>query len=121
FMDTTNADLKRLQRINRTLALIPQEQRTKTTLKNIDTLVIRPSRDVRELTRQHMGEIPRAVRLLLHTLGGWGTDWRLASYLLFEKNYCRELIALGYHDGLALRSELRDFVGVSRRTATTHR
>jgi NTE family protein len=115
FMDTTNTDLKRLQRINRILDLIPPEQRAQSPLKKIETMVIRPSRDVRDVTRQHMDEIPRAVRLLLRSLGGWGKDWRLASYLLFEKDYCQELIALGYRDGLALQTELCRFLGVASR------
>jgi NTE family protein len=113
FMDTLNSDLDRLQRINRTLALIPPEQRDATTLLNIDSMVIRPSRDVRDITQEHMGEIPRAVRLLLHSLGGWGRDWRLASYLLFEPAYCQELIAMGYRDGIAVRNELREFLGIA--------
>ncbi|HLF30100.1 MAG TPA: patatin-like phospholipase family protein [Xanthomonadales bacterium] len=115
FMDTTNTDLKRLQRINRILELIPPEQRAQSALKKIETMVIRPSQDVRDITRQHMDEIPRAVRLLLRSLGGWGKDWRLASYLLFEKDYCQELIALGYRDGLALQEELCRFLGVASR------
>jgi len=73
--------------------------------------VIRPSRDVREVTREHMCQIPRAVRLLLRTLGAWGKDWRLASYLLFDAAYCQELIAMGYRDGMAMKEELRDFLG----------
>lgn len=114
FMDTTVADLKRLQRINRTLALIPPERKAESKLKHIDTLVIRPSLDLRDMTRRHVNDIPRAVRLLLHTLGGWGKDWRLASYLLFGENYCRELIALGYSDGLAMRDQLHEFLKTTR-------
>ena len=110
FMDTINADLNRMSRINRTLSLIPAEQRSGTALKPIDSMVIRPSRDVRDVTQEHMHEIPRAVRLLLRSLGGWGTDWRLASYLLFESAYCQELITLGYQDGLAVRDELYEFL-----------
>jgi NTE family protein len=110
FMDTLNADLSRLRRINRTLSLIPAEQRGQSELKQIDTMVLRPSRDLRAVTRDHVADIPRAVRLLLRTLGGWGRDWRLASYLLFEAAYCTELIRLGYEDGLRERTGLEQFL-----------
>jgi NTE family protein len=109
FMDTLNADLARLQRINHTLSLVPEQDRHKTRLKQIEALVIRPSRDLRHVTREHMDSIPRAVRMLLRTLGGWGRDWRMASYLLFEADYCRELIRLGYHDGLGEAGRLGKF------------
>jgi NTE family protein len=115
FMDTLNADLARLRRINRTLALIPPGHATEAALQSIDSLVVRPSRDVRDITREHMHDIPRAVRLLLHSLGGWGKDWRLASYLLFEPAYCQELIAMGYRDGMDMRSELCDFLQIPGR------
>jgi NTE family protein len=114
FMDTLNADLSRLERINRTLGLVPEAARPGTGLKQIDTLVIRPSRDLREITREHAGDIPGAVRMLLRTLGGWGRDWRMASYLLFESPYCRELIRLGYEDGLRMRAELAEFMAPAK-------
>lgn len=110
FMDTLNADLNRLNRINRTLALVPEERRSEIGLKPIEALVIRPSQDVRQITREHAGEIPWAVRLLLRTLGGWGRDWRMASYLLFEAPYCRELMRLGYEDGMRERARLQAFI-----------
>ena len=110
FMDTLNADLNRLNRVNRTLELMDERQREHSGLKPIDSLVIRPRRDLREVTREHMEDIPRSVRMLLRALGGWGRDWRMASYLLFESPYCEELIRLGYEDGLAMRSELLAFL-----------
>jgi len=110
FMDTLNADLNRLNRINRTLELVPAERRADSGLKPIATLVIRPSRDLRQVTQEHAGEIPRAVRLLLRTLGGWGRDWRMASYLLFEASYCGELMRLGYEDGLREGAAVKAFL-----------
>lgn len=111
FMDTLNADLARLRRINRTLALIPEPARRETRLKPIDTLVIRPSQDLREVTARHARAIPAAVRILLRTLGGWGREWRMPSYLLFEAEYCQELIRLGYRDAMDKQRLLRDFFG----------
>lgn len=114
FMDTLNADLNRLNRINRTLELLPAERRPASGLKHIDTLVIRPSRDLRDVTREHVRDIPWAVRTLLRSLGGWGRDWRMASYLLFEAPYCRELMRLGYEDGRQQAESIRAFL-LSRR------
>lgn len=110
FLDMLNADLNRLRRINRTLELVPATRRAESGLQHIDALVIRPSRDLRQVTREHMSEIPRAVRILLRSLGGWGRDWRMASYLLFESGYCRELIRMGYGDGMRQADRLSEFL-----------
>jgi len=110
FMDTLNADLNRMRRINRTLDLCSEEDLLENGLKRIDSLVIRPSRDLREVTHEHMKEIPRSVRTMLRALGGWGRDWRMASYLLFESSFCGELIRLGYEDGLNERERLLEFL-----------
>ena len=110
FMDTLNADLSRLNRINRTIGLLSAEAATASGLKQIESLVIRPSRDLREVTREHMGDIPLSVRTLLRSLGGWGRDWRMASYLLFESAYCTQLLDMGYRDGMAARDAITGFL-----------
>lgn len=110
FMDTLNADLARMRRINKTLELIPEEKRQQTDLININSLVIKPSKDLRYVTQAHVNDIPRSVQVLLRTLGGWGRDWRMASYLLFESAYCGELIDLGYTDGMNAEQEIVDFL-----------
>lgn len=110
FMDTLNADLARLRRINHTLKLVPAALRQQAGLINIESLVINPSRDLRHVTQAHVHAIPRSVQILLRTLGGWGRDWRMASYLLFESAYCSELIDLGYADGMAVEREITEFL-----------
>jgi len=110
FMDTLNADLARMKRINRTLQLVPEDKREQVGLINIESLVIKPSKDLRDVTRAHVHEIPRSVQILLRTLGGWGRDWRMASYLLFESAYCGALIDLGYADGMAAEQDICKFL-----------
>jgi len=110
FMDMLMADLSRLQRINRTLDLISPDKREEYSLRSINTLVIKPSRDVRELTAQYALEIPGPVKTLLKMIGGWGKDWRMPSYLLFEPEYTGALIDLGYADAHAQAGEIKDFL-----------
>ncbi len=110
FMDTLQADLARMKRINRTLKLVPEAKRQQTGMIPIDSLVIKPSQDLRQVTQAHVHEIPRSVQVLLRTLGGWGRDWRMASYLLFESAYCGELIDLGYADGMNAEKEIEHFL-----------
>ena len=51
------------------------------------------------------------IRFLLGGLGGMRRRSSvLASYLLFEKAYCRELIRLGYSDTMERRDEMLQFL-----------
>ena len=111
FMDYLNNDLARLKRINRTLQHVPEERRPETGLRQVDALLIRPSEDLREISNRHMHRIPASVKTLLRGVGAWGPG-RLPSYLLFEAEFCRELIELGYADGMARRDEVRAMMGV---------
>ncbi|MDT8410732.1 MAG: patatin-like phospholipase family protein [Wenzhouxiangellaceae bacterium] len=109
FMDYLNNDLARLKRINRTLQHIPESARPETGLRPVDALLIQPSQDLREVSNRHMHRIPASVKTLLRGVGAWGPG-RLPSYLLFEAEFCRELIDLGYTDGLARQSEIEQLM-----------
>lgn len=113
FMDGLSQDLERLTRVN----LILENQPTRTLdagaaqLRYIDALIMLPSRDIREIAVRHAHEMPRPVRILMSGLGALNTGGRqLVSYLLFEMGYTRELIKLGYEDGLARREQIQAFL-----------
>jgi NTE family protein len=120
FMDYLTNDLARLQRINRTLSLMTEAQRSRTGLRPIRTVLIQPSRDVREIATRHMHRIPASVRTLLRGIGAWGPG-RLPSYLLFEAEFCREMIDLGYADGLASKDAVLDLMDAGSDAVSRHR
>ena len=116
FLDSLTADAERLERINSTLKLLSEDALDRTQLRPIDLLVISPSERLDDLAGKHIGSLPLPIRGLLRALGvsGRGDSARgaaLASYLLFEKDYTRELINLGVKDTLARCDEVKAFFG----------
>lgn len=113
FIDSLEADLERLRRINKTIDLIPSHHLTEHSmnLRSIEVMVISPSEDIQEISYKHVMELPWTVRLLLRGVGALNNKGSsLLSYLLFEKNYCRELINLGYKDAMLRKEELKAFI-----------
>ena len=80
-------------------------------MRPIDTMVIVPSEDLRELAHRHREALPVALRMLLWGISGRGRgEGRLLSYLMFEQAYTRELIDLGYRNAMAVSDQLQDFI-----------
>ena len=118
FMDSIYGDLERLQRINNTVSRIPDKPGEAQPLKVIDTLVITPSEDIRDIAQRHKNEFPRSVRFLLRGVGGLQRSGsQLLSYLLFESKYCRDLIDLGMRDAQAQADRLLDFLELNENPA----
>ena len=122
FLDALAVDVERLRRINATLALLTPRARAETSLKPIEVLVISPSERLDDLAAKHLGSLPRPIRALLRGVGvsGTGDDARgaaLASYLLFEAPYTRELMSLGFDDTMSRRADVAAFFGWPERAA----
>ena len=116
FLDALSVDVERMQRINQTIALIPPEARSNSALRPIELLVIAPSQRLDAVAARHVGDLPAPVRTMLGALGVTANmqDVRgaaLASYLLFEQAYTRDLMALGRADTLAQRAAVCRFFG----------
>ena len=101
FMDQLQSDLERLS------------SQPEPGAGRIETLVLTPSRDLSEIARRYRSELPRSLRALMRAMGasaGSASAGTLLSYLLFERGYTRELIALGLADARDRAGEIRDFL-----------
>lgn len=110
FLDGLAADIERTQRINQTLSLLTPEQRLQTSLRTVKTLVIAPSERIDEIASRRVNHLPSPIRIMLGGIGA--TEARgaaLASYLLFEKGFTKELIALGERDTWRARDDVLAF------------
>jgi len=112
FIDSLDSDLERIQRINKTLDSIPEHllEQVNLDLKKVETLLITPSEDLSSLTMNNVSEVPRTTAFFLKRLGiDTKKGSNVLSYLLFERDYCKALINLGYQDGLKKAAELKHF------------
>ena len=112
FTDQIYADLEQLERMNELARASPG---LSPSLRIIETLMLAPSVDPREVAARHVDEIPGGLRALLRVIGaGDLSGSQLASYLMFEAGYTRELIELGYRDAMEARTALIAFMSGER-------
>jgi NTE family protein len=113
FLDSLAVDLERLERINRTISAVDPATLKKMglSLHHVDVLVLTPSEPLEGIAVKHVRSLPWTIRFFLRSVGAMRRGGaNLASYLLFERGYCNELIELGYNDTLKRREEVEAFL-----------
>ena len=111
FLDALDTDIERMQRINKTIAVLRRAGKEHPDkLREIPLLAIRPSQDLGTLAAEQFNRFPNMLRYLLKGIGA-STEkgWDLLSYLAFDEAYTHRLIAVGYQDALAQRDAIRQF------------
>lgn len=113
FLDSLAVDIERMQRINKTLSVLPANSLppSEIPLRPIKALIIAPSERLDRIAAEHARSLPWAVKTLLSGIGAMNrSGGALTSYLLFEKPYTRALIDLGYADTMRRDTEVGDFL-----------
>lgn len=113
FLDSLESDIERMLRINQSMSAMDEDTRRKHfgTLRQIPILSLRPSRDLAEVLPKLLHTFPAGMRYLLKGIGTTDTDGgELLSYLAFESECVDPLMELGYHDTMAKRQEILEFM-----------
>lgn len=113
FIDSMAVDMERLTRVNHTLSLLENHQELTglTQLKKVDIFMLNPSKSLEGIAYRHSRLFPPVLRFVMSSTGATGQrGMALATYLLFEPGFCRELIALGYRDALHQKDDIMRFL-----------
>jgi NTE family protein len=130
-LDPVTYDLQMLERFNRMMEVLdatlskPERERVDRVLvesrglpyRRLDTLTFEPSQDIGVMAGEHLREHHQGWRLgrfydwLLARAANVEATWEadLASYLLFDGEWAKKLIALGRADALAKRDAIVQF------------
>ena len=102
FLDALDADVERLERINRLIDSHPPGSALPNGLRPVRLCQIRPSRDLGAMARGLVPRLPMLMDFIIKSMGGKeerGADF--LSYLLFEPEYTGLLMELGHEDAMA--------------------
>lgn len=106
FLDSLDGDVERLRRINELISEGAHPE-----LKTIPILLIRPSKDLGQMSCDITSELPGMLRYLLKGIGVSGKEGLdLLSYLAFDPSYTKPLIELGYNDAYKMKDEILKFI-----------
>ncbi len=109
FLDLLDHDAVRLDRLNRLIEVLPEEQRVG--LKPVRLLTLRPSADLAKMAGQFESQLPRAFRFLTRGLGTKETrSPDFLSMILFQPDYLSALMEIGERDAEARSAEIEAFL-----------
>lgn len=112
FLDSLEYDVERLEKINDSLEMIPGHVLNKhgVRLRPIECLVISPSQCLDQIASRYAKTLPSTIRFFMSGIGATKSSGSsILSYLLFEKQFCNDLIDLGYNDAIDVRDNIEAF------------
>ena len=109
FLDNLDQDIEMVNRMNEIATLLSMWKKRRSSWRPISTFQLRPSQNMASVAQAHFQSMPTLLRYLLNILGAKNQSGDLLSFLLFEKEFTRELIELGYKDTIASATEVSAF------------
>lgn len=110
FLDHLDQDAIQLERINGLLRHVPAKDRNE--LREIQTVVIRPSADIGKLANEFEAELPWTFRYFMRRFGSKETsDQDFVSTVMFHRDYLGRLLELGEHDAALNADAIAQLIG----------
>jgi NTE family protein len=109
FLDNLDRDIEMVNRMNEIATLLSMWKKRKSPWRPITTLHLRPSQDMASMAQDHFKNMSTLLRYLLNILGAKNHSGDLLSFLLFEKEFTRELLEQGYQDTIASAKDVTAF------------
>ncbi|MDI1353216.1 MAG: patatin-like phospholipase family protein [bacterium] len=109
FLDNLDRDIEMVNRMNEIADLMSIWKKYRSNWRPISTLHLRPSRDMGIVAQTHYKTMPTFLRYLLNILGAKNRSGDLLSFLLFEKEFTRQLLDLGYKDTMNCAKDVVSF------------
>jgi NTE family protein len=114
FIDSIESDLETLRSINRLAEKMSEEEREKrgvSDFRPVEFLAILPSQPIDKLASDYLHELPKSIKIFLRLTGATtqGGGVSAASYVMFSRGFCRNLLDLGYKDGMAQKDAILKF------------
>jgi NTE family protein len=109
FLDNLDRDIEMVKRMNEIATLLSMWKKRYSPWRPITTLHLRPSKDIASTAQAHFQSMSGLLRYLLNILGAKSHSGDLLSFLLFEKEFTRELLELGYNDTITSAKAVTDF------------
>jgi NTE family protein len=107
-LDAIGVDVEHSERVNTSVLAAPSLDPDQP-FRWIDVLWLSPTRHFSAVAAEFVHRIPPIVRYLMRGLGSDEETTELASYLLFDGEFCRRLMEIGRADVKERREEIADF------------
>lgn len=110
FLDNITRDIEMVNNMNNMAHMLSARGEQQHSLwRPIQTLHLRPSVEIGAMAQSQYNHLPILLRLLLNFLGAKRHSGDLLSFLLFEKEFTRDLIKQGFDDTMAAQESIVTF------------
>lgn len=110
FFDNIEIDFERVRHINEIVTAAGNIETKRSDYSRIDYHILRPSKDVGLMAMKKIKNFPAMINYLIGSLGSVNESSELASYILFDSSFTKELLELGYNDTYAQKEQLMQFL-----------